>query len=222
MSKPLSFVIPFAASAMCLFAADFWQSKPFADWSDKDVQRMLLNSPWSKLCVIESGAQTSSTQMRHGNRAGAMNPEAGISSLNLIIRWESAMPVRQAMVKKKFGAEAKTSFEARSTLEAPAEFYIVSVNGVPRADLPHDTEGIKKQMLSQAMLLIKGKDPIKATDFMMRPEGDQNSEGLFAFPKSAPIVEDDKEVEFVARIGELSVRQRFRLKDMLLNGKLEL
>ncbi len=76
-------------------------------------------------------------------------------------------------------------------------------------------------MLGQGVLMIKGKDPIKPVDFMTENTG-ATAEVLFAFPKTAAITEDDKEVEFVVRIGELSVRQKFRLKDMLVNGKLDL
>ena len=35
-----------------LWAMDFWQLKPFLEWSDKEVQRMLGNSPWAKPVVL--------------------------------------------------------------------------------------------------------------------------------------------------------------------------
>lgn len=235
MRKP----VLLAAFTLCLYAADFWQSKPFTEWSDKDVRRMLDNSPWAKLCIVATAGQSGSAKGRAPslNAGGSSNtpsdmpassrrggtPDVGgsVPTVNLTVRWESAMPVRQAMVKLKFASEAGTSAEAKMALESPSEYYVLSVAGVPRSDLPGDTEELKKQMVSQARLLIKGKDPIKAVDFMTRAAG-MNSEGLFAFPKDPPIVEQDKEIEFVARIGELSVRQRFRLKDMLVNGKLDL
>ena len=39
--------IAFAAGATTLLAADYWQNKPFTDWSDKEVTKMLTASPWS-------------------------------------------------------------------------------------------------------------------------------------------------------------------------------
>jgi hypothetical protein len=48
------------------------------------------------------------------------------------------------------------------------------------------------------------------------------TEVLFAFPKTTPITEDDKEVEFNVKIGDFSIRQKFRLKDMVVKGKLDL
>src|ERR1700733_14172548 len=31
-----------------LFAADVWDAKPFQDWTDKDVQKVVNNSPWAR------------------------------------------------------------------------------------------------------------------------------------------------------------------------------
>ena len=32
--------------ALCMWAADFWATKPFTDWSEKEVQKVLTDSPW--------------------------------------------------------------------------------------------------------------------------------------------------------------------------------
>lgn len=80
---------------------------------------------------------------------------------------------------------------------------------------------MKKRMLAAAELVIKGRDPIRPVDFMAEESG-RTVEVLFAFPRTAPITEEDREVEFSVRIGDFSIRQKFRLKDMLVNGKLDL
>ena len=64
-----------------LWAADFWQSKPFGEWSDKDVQKMLDNSPWSKPVSVGTDlVPPSDTGKKGGGRAGMGeidNPNAG-------------------------------------------------------------------------------------------------------------------------------------------------
>ncbi len=250
MKKPLLLAFPVAVCtfAVSLLAADFWQAKPFTDWNDKDVQKMLQSSPWAKpFSVALSTGNGSVAGRKAGNssNSGAMSGPAGTAdqgglgryagsreggpdsnpgggpTINLTVRWQSALPVREALVKAKYGNEAATSPEAKKMLEAPIEHYILAVGGVPKATLRGDAEELKKQMLGQGVLMIKGKDPIKPVDFMTENTG-ATAEVLFAFPKTAAITEDDKEVEFVVRIGDLSVRQKFRLKDMLVNGKLAL
>jgi hypothetical protein len=47
-------------------------------------------------------------------------------------------------------------------------------------------------------------------------------EARFHFPRSVPYTLDDKEVEFATKLGDLSLKYKFRLKDMVFNGKLEL
>jgi hypothetical protein len=236
--------------AVSLFAADFWQAKPFTDWNEKDVQKMLQSSPWSKqFSVALAGSGAASGRGRAG--ANASNPSApmngpasntdpgglgrysgskidpgdgpggAVPTVNLIVRWQSAMLVREAIVKAKYGNEAGTSEEAKKALEKPIEHYILSVGGVPKAALQGDADELKKQMLAAGVLVIKGRDPIHPVDFMTEESG-RTSEVLFAFPKTAPITEEDREVEFSVRIGDFSIRQRFRLKDMLVNGKLDL
>ena len=37
-----------ASGALVLMAADVWNSKPYTDWSDKDVQKITTDSPWAK------------------------------------------------------------------------------------------------------------------------------------------------------------------------------
>ena len=39
-----------------LVAADFWETKHFTTWSDKEVEKMLGDSPWSREVTVPSGA----------------------------------------------------------------------------------------------------------------------------------------------------------------------
>ena len=44
----------------------------------------------------------------------------------------------------------------------------------------------------------------------------------FSFPRSESIVLEDREVEFVTKLGQFDVKKKFTLKDMVFKGKLEL
>ncbi len=46
MGRPLVFAV--TGLALSLAAADFWEKKPSAEWSDKEVNRGWTNSPWAK------------------------------------------------------------------------------------------------------------------------------------------------------------------------------
>ena len=39
-----------------LWAADFWTAKPYTEWSTKDIQKMMSNSPWAHLMPVSMGS----------------------------------------------------------------------------------------------------------------------------------------------------------------------
>ena len=56
-----------------------------------------------------------------------------------------------------------------------------------------------------------------------RGGGAQNSSLLiFVFPKGFGISKDHKEVEFVTRVGNYTIKRKFKVKDMLYKGELAL
>jgi hypothetical protein len=233
MGKRYLFAIPVAA---CMFAghlssADFWQSKPFTEWNEKDVQKLLQSSPWARpVSVAASGAAASAANASPldgfsglGNRKG-VNPgdSSGARSLvTVVVRWQSAKPVRQAAVKAKYGNEAGTSPEAKKALDEPSDHYIISICGLPANAFDGNPDHLRQQMLAQGMLVIKGREPIRPVDFITEGDG-PTAQGMFVFPKTILITEDDKDAEFIVKIRDYNIRQKFHLKDMVYNGQLDL
>ena len=69
----------------------------------------------------------------------------------------------------------------------------------------------------------KGKDPIAPAQVEIGQSSDGRSIMMFLFPKgSQPIELADKEVSFLTAMGPMKVKAKFVLKDMVVNGKLEL
>ncbi len=247
-------LVPFLL-ALGLWAADSWQNKPVADWSDKDVQKVLTNSPWAKsISVTASGLMDSAAMPGRGGRGfggddsppspgggGQMPggspgvPGGNVASRNLgdeglgsqaapsialTVVWESALPVRQALARRKFGAEAVTSAEAKKFLEEDPG-YLVAVAGIPDALVQASAAHGKAALLDRTSLSAKGKPPLQASGVEVGPPG-KVTQVIFTFPKTAPFGIDDKDVEFSTQFGAVAVKYKFHLKDMLYQGKLEL
>jgi len=215
--------------AACLWAADFWQSKPYTEWSDKDVTKMTTNSPWAKEFSVEmpggaGGGGGGGKKGRDGGQTGAAEAGGGMPGLTLTIRWVSALPVKQALVRMNFKGDAANSADVKKALEADEPDYVIVVAGLNRAMVRGSADELKQAMMAATELVIKGKEPIKAKDFRIVGQG--RVDAVFAFPKINPITEDDKEVEFQCKVGTagatIVIKERFRLKDMMFNGKLEL
>jgi hypothetical protein len=249
------FLLPIA---VCLWAADFWQAKPFADWNDKDVQKMITNSPWAKSISVAMSGPTASMPGGavagaggdgtdpakpiseggggRGGRGGAaaVTPAGGGgASGDVVLRWQSALPVKQALARVKYGAEATTSTEAKEALDRQETAYvIVASGGALRSAFRGDPEAIRKALIDQTRLSVKGKEPLKPADVQVGTSGAGGARGrggpppaieiYFLFPKSTPLTVDDKEVEFATKIGDLALKNKFQLKNMVFNGKLEL
>jgi hypothetical protein len=234
MKKLAVFVFLFAFT---LWAADFW-TKPYTDWTDKEVQKIGNSSPWAKEFNVAlgggGGAPGGGSGKRGGGGGGQNNPASANAedpgglggggagtSLTLYIRWQSALPVKQAVARVKYGAQVGSSPDAKQYLATEEPNYVIVIDGLNRGMIgASDADAMKKTLLDQTALVIKGKEPIKAIDFRLVGQG--RISAVFAFPKTNPIDVDDKEVEFQTKLGMLSIRQRFRLKEMMINGKLEL
>jgi hypothetical protein len=244
MKKILPVPIVFAIS---LWAADFWQSKPYTEWSDKEVQKILSNSPWSKEVVVSLGGGSgggSGKGSRKGGggggggdtgfdgpamgsgggnaggrgiqEVGGGTPGGGTPGMTLLVSWRTALPLRQAIAKQKFGAEAGTSPEAKKVIEEPQKYYVIVVSGLP-ARMGRGGPEMKEALMKNTALNIKGKEPIVPEDLQS-----SGPTAVFLFPKTVAIDMDDKEVEFSTKLGQQVVKTRFRLKDMVFNGKLDL
>jgi hypothetical protein len=235
-------ILPLLVLAAGLWAADFWQSKPFTDWSDKEAQKIETNSPWSKQVSLSmaGGGGPDTGRARKGSSGGggdldstlgsgggsgaksspAQDSAMGGTSLLITISWRTALPVREAVAKTKYGAEAATAPDAKKLMEEEQKYYGILVSGLPGGS-GRGGERMKEALLKNTTLSVKGKDPIQLAD-VQSGGNEQKPVVLFLFPRTAAISEDDKDVEFSTKLGQIVVKQKFHLKDMVFNGKLEL
>jgi hypothetical protein len=155
-----------------------------------------------------------------GQRGSNLPSETGAGpSLMVHVRWQSSMPVRQAIVLTQLGREKADSDQAKKFLGQVAAEYVVAVVG-----LPPQFDNVPREQLNGlakgTSLQRKDKDPIAATAVERIP-GERGSVAFF-FPQTSEITLEDKEVEFISRVGPYELRRKFKLKDMVVGDKLEL
>jgi hypothetical protein len=227
-----------------LAAADFWQTKQSAQWTEKEAKRLLNDSPWARLASATLGsppagaprargagrnvAETSDATQGRGQLANARSPAARYGGGDdagggapaepmVLVRWESAAPVREAQQKLEQPAVVAQRFA-----EWAKTFYIVSVSRFPLTVPPGPALDQMVERLAQAASLnFKDKEPLKpARAFFL-----QDAEGpvfVVLFPRTDEIGMDDKEVSFGLAADRIEFRSKFSLKNMLSKGKLEL
>ena len=211
-------------------AADSWKKK-YAEWKREDALAILNRSPWALTGKVEFKIEGKDIEgPRSGGVIGPMEgppggngtigppggaparsgggiiqhgPEA-MPNFKALVRWESARPVRLAM-----GMEDESPNPNQ---------YVVTVTGFPI--LRPDVEASLVPMKRITRLERSGKDMLFATHVDTRDK----TGGLtlvFLFDGEAqPITVDDREVQFVTRLGAMNLRVKFNLKDMMFDRKL--
>ena len=161
--------------------------------------------------------------------------------MNLTIRWDSALPIQQGLMRQGAGQ----SDELKAATAATEKYYVITVLGLrlpqPRgrssSSDPDDqtsnsnddngrrqnpqNDALRSQLLDAAQLAPKGKSSIYAQDVQI--DGPGGIDGVrFLFPRTNPINAADKEVDFILNIRRIKVEEKFHLSDMQYEGKLAL
>jgi hypothetical protein len=230
--------------ALCMWAADFWTTKPFTEWNEKEVQKMLSSSPWSETVTVSAGAgggpggpppatgggggrgrsgpQGDSTTADPGIGGGDFGGGGGGGGVTVTLLWQTAMPIRQALVKRQYGTEAGTSPEAKAKLDRVDQVYVLTLIGMPGSMLGATQADKKAALLDATMVTAGGKPPIKAIDVQTTGGRGPTANVSFLFPKTMPFTVEDKEMEFSTRFDKTTIKKKFKLKDMVFNGKVEM
>ena len=158
--------------------------------------------------------------------------------MNVLVRWDSATPIQQALARR--GDPATPAPEPKAAGEASARHYVITVVGLRtqgrrvRSD-NSDSDGgdgesrgtrdpdlVREELMSSSELLLKGRNSLTPDDIKIT--GRDTASGIqFFFPLTMdPISLDDKDVTFRTHLGSAKVEKKFNLKDMKFKGKLDL
>src|SRR5262245_58789757 len=223
MHRIFTVVALILVACAALAAAEFWESKPFLQWSDKDVEKVLTDSPWTALIAIplpNRGPVPSADGGGGGGRDGGGGGRGGgdfgpaAQRVRLTISWRSALPLREALVRQQSGKSGTIAPDVQAKLEKGDDLYWVAIQGLP----PQYTRPGPNNTLD-GFLRRHGKPAIGAAQ-----AGTQMMRGgallLVGFPRTDPISLEDDEVEVDVKLCPLDIKKKFKLKDMMFEGKL--
>lgn len=251
MGRGFTAVLVLLTLCVCgVLAADFWAAKKFTDWSDKDVQKMLEDSPWARKTSITmtipsggagrgrgfgmslvpsqgesmpgGGGMGGDTGMGGGmGGGGAMGRGMSAPALQVTVRWHSALPIKQAVIRERHRAGEAITDDESKLLGRDESIYVAGVIGIPGPGMGLDA----KELAASAELRIAGVPATQAANVQIErsPKG---TNLYFMFPKKQEgahvIALGDNEVEFFLKSKTMAVKRKFKLKDMVYEGKLEI
>lgn len=214
------------------------ETKPWTDWSKKDAEKVLNDSPWGQTQTQTDTSEMFFTPTEPGARNARRDAEGTTNQaidIKYRIRFLSARPIRQAFARMiLLGAQSPNKAmedQMRSFAEAPSnEKIIVSVTYESKDGR---ISGRAFQAFSVATSeLLKNKTYLQRKDGQRlfleayQPPGKEGWGALFAFPRVVNgkpfITPETGEVRFVASLGQgVELNMRFDVGKMLYGSALE-
>ena len=225
-------VLLFAGIVM---AKEFWETKPFDQWTQRECQKLLSDSPWVKELNLTG-------QVSDGGGGASLDSQAPFVKYNIQMR--SAAPLRQAMVRqgqinRKYDSlsnDEKRAFDQSMEsflLGPPPEFVVFHItyesNNLDNIrDLNRHWETQSVDLLKNSVFLSAGKgEKVPLAQFV--PGINASQEFQFFFPREVNgreiIGERDKtlNIEFaypvVGRLGDGRGFIEFRIDKMKVNNE---
>jgi hypothetical protein len=215
-----------------------WKDKPFPNWSDDDVVRMVTDSPWAKAKSVrlrwvkddqrritykDIPGNDNSPTVKGGSPVGGIGvPRDGLPErASFLIRWASSLPVRQAKALYKQRDEKLDGARLNELVGAPETDYVLEIYGVP-AEIAHlGTGSVELVVTRSAYLRTKSGKVLRAN----KVEAQLHSTSMTImvhFPRTAPLELSDDEVECYADLQIFEVKEKFKLSSMMYLNHLEL
>lgn len=219
--------------SLFLAADSSWKTKTLRQWDESDARQVLTDSPWVKYVEPQWVRDLSPAQRRDGGNLNAgIGKGVGLAGTGILdplrerealerahrkppaprvmVRWESALPVR--------AAEQKTGETGVPTLEG--DDYAIVIYGIPTPKRWH----VATELKGVAFLRRDGKKDLKPSRVrvLREDEDDETATLVYLFPRSVEITKKDGWIEFAAQVDRLLVSQHFFTRDMQLQGELQL
>jgi len=235
MKTPLPIVM--ASALLLIFGASLagsaqWNKKPYTEWSEKESMKVLNDSPWAQTQTI-----TDTSQMTGQGRADSSQSRISeVFSVNLRIRFLSAKPVRQAIShvmemnnREKISPELANRLKAFAAADFPDYIVITVVADSDKSSrlLQQTRQEFYKlttaELKNNTFLLASGQ---RVFIKEYQPPGSDGLGARYIFPRivdgKAFINADSGEILFHSEpVGFATLNTRYKVKDMMFEGKLE-
>jgi hypothetical protein len=223
--------------------SEFWEVKPYTQWSLKECEKILEYSPWAKEYVLTGVPVPGDSAIDRQYQAGIMDSKP--LNIKYKIQFQSARTVREALIRQRqilekydaFTPEKKQQFDKQAQdffATAPADQIIVSVkyssnSAKNNLDLAHYWQTRTLEQLKNSIYLIGAKG-VKVPIKQYTSERSEKREFTFVFPRQHNgkdiVSPEDKslKLEFaypvISMLGDGNGMVEFDVKKMIAQGKI--
>ena len=224
------------------------KQKPWTEWTKKDIEKTLNDSAWGQT-QTEGSASSSQSQStdsaitqvaapRSADRQISRTGESGESKPSTVVKYHvrflSAKPVRAAFARQvlltKTEPDANLTAQLQGFIDREMNDYIVVSVGVEvenqkLAGPLMSAFGAATTEALQKNVYLERKDGKKLYLMEYRAPIEDGMGAKFIFPRKLegqPFLSESDVVRFVAQFNEkMKLSTRYKLSDMLYDGKLE-
>jgi hypothetical protein len=233
------------ASSIAVLSAQ--QTKPWSEWSKKDVEKTLNDSPWaqtqtetdtSEMNYSPTVSKTTNARKEDTRITDASKVESGAENAPVFVKYRirllSAKPVREALARMVMSAQQSPNPQLAEQLQGFvdrdfSEYVVVAVT-VEASDQRHS--GPVAQAFNSATAdILKNKTYLERKDgkrlFLLdyRPPTNDGMGAKFVFSRAVDgqtFIGEGDSVRFVAEFNEkIKLNARYKTSEMTYNGKLE-
>lgn len=224
-------------------AADDWKKARFPDWSDDLVMKLVTESPWAKPLNVRlswrkdeprpfnpmdvPGVNRSPTAQPGMIQGGS--PVGGIGAkkpkipgdADIIVRWASALPIRQAKALYQQRDEKLPVQRATELIATRGGGYVLELHGAP-AEVAHQGPETVADIARQSVVMrtksgrvlrpVKAEARVNALSLTI----------LVTFSDAEPIRVADREVEVTGDMQIFKFRASFPVAPMVYLGNVEM
>ncbi len=236
--KKIAFLVVLTAAGAALLAADFWVEKPFTEWSQKEANRLISDSPWALTQIFEApeygvlgNTRSGDAGPRTRNMGGTPGGSRGVQgppTRQYLLRFQSARPIRMAVARLQMLGGGWDEQQAQAYIEADQASNIILAISVPRRQDRSELDLATTRDLQETTFLIlkKSKKRIPLERYIP-PVESGDIWGYFLFPRQENgqdlVTLKESEVRFESRLNKNTrLKRKFRLKKMVVGGKLEI
>ena len=232
-------------------AADSWEKKPYTEWTIPEAQKVLTDSPWSKIAIVQSlvspataptpsvltarpqpGGKCNSCGRRSGNDpvaddSGTLSASGwGSAPVGEVIYfrvvWFSSARIRQALIRLIQLKGDVVPSQILDRLQSPLADYVIALAG-PFVSVFGDAS-LDNLKASTCLRAKKGGAKLELKQFIS-PAERADGMALFFFPRGTqdrpPFDFTDGHVEFTTGEGRSKISVSFRIDKMAVGGTLD-
>jgi hypothetical protein len=205
------------ALAALLFIDPFWQTKPAKEWTDAELSQFLADSPWAQMIAQPAKAQTGKNS-GEGALVQVYLATAG-PVVKALAERDRRLELRRPGITKALADDPLSEERALWIADHRAGYIIVAarVGNNDAFSIDKETSRMESESVMEA-----GRTQVKVSATFPPTQTDPHV--YLAFPRE-PVAGSDKDISFGLYLPGVPAPYRtvtFKIKDMMVDGKLEM